>query len=136
MLQHIADDVGLRNRLTAANRKRVILKGFLTDVFRYKLLARHFSHSLQNPPVGYASSLDLIVNHAPAPLVRRLAGNARLQAKCQKGDHNSKISQEWRQTKRQTLRRTARSVWRSALWNHPAESRVLNLRPRTLTEFR
>jgi hypothetical protein len=56
----------------------VILKGFLTDVLRYKLLPRHFSHSLQNAPVGHASSLDLILNHTPAPLVRRLAGNGRL----------------------------------------------------------
>lgn len=64
---HVGDDVGLRNRLTEANRQGAVVVCIVGDVDRHKMLAREAAHDAENARVFDSAGPDLLIHHLQAP---------------------------------------------------------------------
>ena len=62
-LGHVADDVGLRDRLAVADGDGTILVGAAAQIVRHELLARHADQRVEHPSIADAARLDLLGDH-------------------------------------------------------------------------
>src|SRR5207342_2022375 len=61
---HVADDVGLRDRLAVADRKGPIVVGFSAVLLRNESPARDMRQRIEDPRIANATSPDLFRHHA------------------------------------------------------------------------
>ena len=63
-LDHEGDDIGLRNRLAGADRKRTIFISLALEILRHEDFSRHLSHGVEHERIAYATRFNLLGNKA------------------------------------------------------------------------
>ena len=71
--RHEGNDIGLRNRLVAGDRKRRVLIGKLAEFIRQEQLARHFAHGLEDAFVAHPALRNIPLDHFTAERSKGIA---------------------------------------------------------------